>query len=222
MKDYQIAPSILSADFAHLYRDTQAVIDAGADLIHFDVMDNHFVPNLTMGPMVCQALINAGIQAPIDAHLMVKPVDSMIHAFIDAGASMISFHPEASCHVHRSVRIIQERNCRAGLALNPATPLCVLDHILDELDFILIMSVNPGFGGQSFIPATLEKIKALRQRIEATGRRIPIQVDGGVSVKNIAEIAKAGAQIFVAGTAIFAAQDYHRAIADMRDQLKIQ
>ncbi|GAA5193362.1 ribulose-phosphate 3-epimerase [Ferrimonas gelatinilytica] len=219
MKQALICPSILSADFARLGEEVAQVIEAGADVVHFDVMDNHYVPNLTIGPMVCQALRRYGIQAPIDVHLMVKPVDRIIPDFIKAGASIITFHPEASEHVDRTLQLIKEGGCRAGLVLNPATPLHYLDHVMDKLDVILLMSVNPGFGGQSFIPTTLEKIKAVKQRIEASGRDIRLQVDGGVKVDNIGEIAAAGADMFVAGSAIFNQPDYGQVIDQMRAEL---
>jgi ribulose-phosphate 3-epimerase len=214
---YLIAPSILSADFARLGEETTAVLQAGADIVHFDVMDNHYVPNLTVGPMVCQALRDYGITAPIDVHLMVQPVDDMILAFAKAGASMISFHPEASQHVDRSLQLIRDHGCKAGLALNPATPLCYLDHVLDKLDFILVMTVNPGFGGQTFIPACLTKIKAVKQLIH--GYSVQLAVDGGIKIANIKQVAAAGADIFIAGSAIFASNDYASTIAAMRAEL---
>ncbi len=216
---YCIAPSILSADFARLGEETQAVLAAGADWIHFDVMDNHYVPNLTIGPMVCRALRQYGIQAPIDVHLMVKPVDRLIGDFIEAGASMITFHPEASEHVDRSLNLIREAGVQCGLVLNPATSLNYLDHVMDKLDMILLMSVNPGFGGQSFIPHTLEKIQQVRAKIDAVGLPIRLEVDGGIHGKNIAAIAQAGADTFVAGSAIFSAQNYKTVIDDFRQQL---
>lgn len=211
-----IAPSILSADFARLGDDTQAVLDAGADWVHFDVMDNHFVPNLTIGPMVCKALRNFGITAPIDVHLMVQPVDDLISQFADAGASLISFHPEASIHVDRSINLIKESGCQAGLVLNPTTPLSILDWALDQLDMVLLMSVNPGFGGQGFIPYILEKTSQVRAMIDASGREVRLQVDGGVKVNNIGEIAAAGADTYVAGSAIFGSDDYAETIAAMK------
>ncbi len=219
MKQALICPSILSADFARLGEEVTQVLEAGADVVHFDVMDNHYVPNLTIGPMVCQALRRYGVTAPIDVHLMVKPVDRIIPDFIEAGASIITFHPEASEHVDRTLQLIKEGGCQAGLVLNPATPLHYLDHVMDKLDVILLMSVNPGFGGQSFIPSTLEKLKAVRQRIEASGRDIRLQVDGGVKVDNIGEIAAAGADMFVAGSAIFNQPDYAEVIGQMRAEL---
>ncbi|MFT4926410.1 MAG: ribulose-phosphate 3-epimerase [Phenylobacterium sp.] len=219
MTDFLIAPSILSADFARLGEDVDKVLADGADVVHFDVMDNHYVPNLTIGPMVCSALRKYGITAPIDVHLMVKPVDSMIEMFADAGASIITFHPEASEHVDRSLQLIRSKGCKAGLVFNPATPLHVLEHVMDKLDVILLMSVNPGFGGQSFIPRTLEKLRRVRQRIDASGYDIRLEVDGGVNVANIREIAEAGADMFVAGSAIFNQPDYATAIAAMREQL---
>ena len=211
-----IAPSILSADFARLGEDTQAVLDAGADWVHFDVMDNHFVPNLTIGPMVCKALRNYGITAPIDVHLMVQPVDDLVAQFADAGASLISFHPEASTHVDRTINLIKESGCKAGLVLNPATPLDVLNWSLDQLDMVLLMSVNPGFGGQSFIPYILDKVSEVRAMIDASGRDVRLQVDGGVKVNNIQAIHAAGADTFVAGSAIFGSEDYAKTIAAMR------
>ena len=211
-----IAPSILSADFARLGDDTQAVLDAGADWVHFDVMDNHFVPNLTIGPMVCKALRNYGITVPIDVHLMVQPVDDLVEQFAAAGASMITFHPEASIHVDRTINLIKENGCQAGLVLNPTTPLGILDWALDQLDMVLLMSVNPGFGGQGFIPYILEKVSAVRAMIDASGREIRLQVDGGVKVNNIGDIAAAGADTYVAGSAIFGSDSYADTIAAMK------
>lgn len=219
MTDFLIAPSILSADFARLGEEVENVLAAGADVVHFDVMDNHYVPNLTIGPMVCKALRSHGITAPIDVHLMVKPVDRMIGEFIEAGASYITFHPEASEHIDRSLQMIKDGGCQAGLVFNPATPLHYLDHVMDRLDMILLMSVNPGFGGQKFIPSTLDKLKLVKQRIKASGRDIRLEVDGGVGITNIAEIAAAGADMFVAGSAIFNTDDYAATIAEMRQQL---
>ena len=214
-----IAPSILSADFGRLGEDVQAVLDAGADIVHFDVMDNHFVPNLTIGPMICDALKNFGIQAPIDVHLMVEPVDRIIPDFAKAGASYITFHPEASRHVDRSLGLIRDEGCKAGLVFNPATPLSWLEHVIDKVDMILIMSVNPGFGGQQFIPAALDKLHAARKMIDASGLEIRLEIDGGVKVDNIGEIAAAGADTFVAGSAIFGSDDYAATIGAMRDEI---
>ena len=219
MKDFLIAPSILSADFARLGEDVARVLAAGADVVHFDVMDNHYVPNLTIGPMVCQALRNYGIQAPIDVHLMVKPVDRLIPDFAKAGASLITFHPETSEHVDRSLQLIKDQGCQAGLVFNPATPLHYLDHVLDKLDVILLMSVNPGFGGQSFIPGTLDKLRQGRRLIDESGRDIRLEIDGGVKVDNIRESAAAGADMFVAGSAIFSQPDYKAVIDQMRCEL---
>lgn len=219
MKDYKIAPSILSADFARLGEDVDNVLNAGADIVHFDVMDNHYVPNLTIGPMVCKALRNYGVSAPIDVHLMVQPVDRMIGEFIEAGATYITFHPEASTHIERSLQMIRSGGCRAGLVFNPATPLHYLDYVMDKLDMILLMSVNPGFGGQKFIPSTLDKLRQVRSRIDNGGHSIRLEVDGGVSAANIGEIAAAGADTFVAGSAIFGAADYAGVIKEMREQL---
>ncbi len=212
-----IAPSILSANFAKLGEEVDNVLAAGADWVHFDVMDNHYVPNLTIGPLVCEALRKHGVTAPIDVHLMVEPVDRLVPDFAKAGASVISFHPEASAHVHRTVQLIKSHGCQAGLVLNPATPLDVLDYVLDELDLVLLMSVNPGFGGQSFIPSALDKLRRVRERIERSGRKIRLEIDGGVKPDNIGEIAAAGADTFVAGSAIFSQSDYADVIRRMRD-----
>ena len=218
-QDYWIAPSILSADFARLGEECEAVLDAGADVIHFDVMDNHYVPNLTIGPMVCKALRNHGITAPIDVHLMVSPVDSLIDSFAAAGASMITFHPEASDHVDRSLQLIRSHGCQAGLVLNPATSPDCLEYVIDKLDMILLMSVNPGFGGQQFIPSTLRKLEVVRRLIDDSGREIRLEVDGGVSEKNIADVASAGADTFVAGSAIYGRDDYRAVIDAMSEAL---
>jgi len=215
---FRIAPSILSADFSRLGDEVRAVERAGADLIHFDVMDNHYVPNLTIGPLVCAAL-KPHVKAPLDVHLMVKPVDSLIPEFAKAGAGIISFHPEASDHVDRTIALIREHGCKAGLVFNPATPLDYLDHVLDKLDLVLIMSVNPGFGGQKFIAGALAKLRAARERIAATGRDIWLEVDGGIKTDNIADAARAGADTFVAGSAIFGSRDYRATIQQMRGEL---
>ena len=211
-----IAPSILSADFARLGEEVDAVFEAGADIVHFDVMDNHYVPNLTIGPMVCSALRKYGIQAPIDVHLMVKPVDRIIGDFIEAGASYITFHPEASEHIDRSLELIKSGGCQCGLVFNPTTSLDYLQYVIDKVDMILIMSINPGFGGQSFIPMTYEKLKQARKMIQASGRDIRLEIDGGVKVDNIADIAASGADTFVAGSAIFGSTDYAQTIASMK------
>jgi len=216
MTDHWIAPSILSADFARLGEEVDAVVAAGADVIHFDVMDNHYVPNLTVGPLVAEALRKYGVTAPIDVHLMVKPVDALIASFAEAGASYISFHPEASEHVDRSLQLIRDAGCQCGLVFNPATPLSWLDHVLDKVDLVLLMSVNPGFGGQRFIESTLPKLEAARRLIDRCGRPIRLEVDGGVKVDNIGRIAAAGADMFVAGSAIFGSADYAATIAEMR------
>ncbi|WP_404473955.1 ribulose-phosphate 3-epimerase [Vreelandella venusta] len=223
--DFLIAPSILSANFARLGEEVDNVLAAGADIVHFDVMDNHYVPNLTIGPMVCKALRQHGVTAPIDVHLMVKPVDRMIGDFSEAGASYITFHPEASEHVDRSLQLIRDSGCKAGLVFNPATPLSYLDYVMDKIDMVLLMSVNPGFGGQSFIPGTLDKLREARARIDASGRPIRLEIDGGVKVDNIADIAAAGADTFVAGSAIFSAHQssdphgYDSVIQQMRNEL---
>jgi ribulose-phosphate 3-epimerase len=221
--NYLIAPSILSADFARLGEDVAAVIAAGTDVVHFDVMDNHYVPNLTIGPLVCKALydylLKTGIKAPIDVHLMVSPVDNLISDFAKAGAAWITFHPEASNHVDRSLQLIRDLGCRSGLVLNPATPISCLEHVLDKLDIILLMSVNPGFGGQKFIPETLRKLAQVRRLIDQSGHAIRLEVDGGVTVDNIADIARAGADTFVAGSAIFGSKDYATTVASMRKNL---
>jgi ribulose-phosphate 3-epimerase len=219
MTDYLIAPSILSADFARLGAEVDAVLAAGANWVHFDVMDNHYVPNLTIGPMVCKALRNYGVTAPIDVHLMVSPVDRIIGDFIEAGASYITFHPEASEHIDRSLQLIKSGGCKAGLVFNPATPLHYLDYVLDKIDMVLLMSVNPGFGGQKFIPKTLDKIAQVRRIIDDSGLAIRLEVDGGVTTQNIRQIAQAGADTFVAGSAIFGADSYQAAIDTMRDEL---
>jgi ribulose-phosphate 3-epimerase len=211
-----IAPSILSADFARLGEDVQAVLDAGADIVHFDVMDNHFVPNLTIGPMICDALRNYGIEAQIDVHLMVEPVDRIIPDFAKAGATYITFHPEASRHIDRSLALIREQGCKSGLVFNPATPLDCLEYVMDKVDMVLLMSVNPGFGGQKFIPSTLDKLRQARKIIDDSGLEIRLEIDGGVKVDNIGEIAAAGADTFVAGSAIFGSEDYAATIAAMK------
>ncbi len=221
MQPFAIAPSILSADFARLGEEVDNVLAAGADIVHFDVMDNHYVPNLTIGPMVCTALRKYGITAPIDVHLMVSPVDRIIGDFIEAGASYITFHPEASGHIDRSLQLIKAGGCKAGLVFNPATSLESLKYVMDKVDMILLMSVNPGFGGQAFIPGTLDKLREARALIDASGRDIRLEIDGGVNLKNIGEIAAAGADTFVAGSAIFNAPDYAEVIAAMRAELAL-
>ena len=219
MSQYLIAPSILAADFARLGEEVENVLAAGADVVHFDVMDNHYVPNLTIGPMVCKALRDYGIKAPIDVHLMVSPVDRIIGDFIEAGATYITFHPEASDHIDRSLQLIKDGGCKAGLVFNPATPLHYMDYVMDKLDMVLLMSVNPGFGGQKFIPGTIDKIKDARQKIAASGLEIRLEVDGGITERNIREIASAGADTFVAGSAIFGKPDYQAVIEEMRREL---
>ena len=214
-----IAPSILSADFARLGEDVHAVLDAGADIVHFDVMDNHFVPNLTIGPLICEALRKHGIEAPIDVHLMVEPVDRIIPDFAKAGASYITFHPEASRHIDRSLALIREEGCKSGLVFNPATPLHCLEHVIDKVDMVLLMSVNPGFGGQKFIPSALDKLREARKIIDDSGLEIRLEIDGGVKVDNIGEIAAAGADTFVAGSAIFGSDDYAATIAAMKEEI---
>ncbi|MDB2380957.1 ribulose-phosphate 3-epimerase [Luminiphilus sp.] len=221
MRDYLIAPSILAADFARLGEDVSAVLDAGADIVHFDVMDNHYVPNLSVGPMVCSALRDYGISAPIDVHLMVQPVDALVGMFADAGASYITFHPEASTHVDRTLQLIRNAGCKAGLVFNPATRLDALKYVLDKIDMVLLMSVNPGFGGQSFIPMTLDKLREARSLIDESGLDIRLEVDGGVSPANIRQAAEAGADTFVAGSAIFSKPDYAQVIKTMRDELAL-
>ena len=218
-KDNFIAPSILSANFAKLGEEVDNVLNAGADIVHFDVMDNHYVPNLTIGPLVCEALRNHGVTAPIDVHLMVKPVDRIIPDFASAGASYITFHPEASEHIDRTINLIKESGCKAGLVFNPATPLNHLDHVIDQLDMVLLMSVNPGFGGQSFIPKTLEKLRIVRNLIDSRNLQTRLEIDGGVKIENIKEIASAGADTFVAGSAIFNTDDYKKTIDKMRSEL---
>ena len=215
-----IAPSILSADFARLGEDVRAVLDAGADIVHFDVMDNHFVPNLTIGPLICEALRKHGIEAPIDVHLMVEPVDRIIPDFAKAGASYITFHPEASRHIDRSLALIREEGCKSGLVFNPATPLHCLEHVIDKVDMVLLMSVNPGFGGQKFIPSALDKLREARKIIDDSGREIRLEIDGGVKVDNIGEIAAAGADTFVAGSAIFGSDDYAATITAMKEEIE--
>jgi len=220
MKNF-IAPSILSANFAELGKEVKDVILAGADIIHFDVMDNHYVPNLTIGPVVCKSLVDYGVKKPIDVHLMTTPVDDLITQFSDAGASMVSFHPEATQHVDRSVELIKSKNCKAGIALNPASPLSLLDHVLEKIDFILIMSVNPGYGGQKFIENSLEKIKKCKEMVDNSGRNIEIEVDGGIGIENIKKIKEAGANIFVSGSAIFNSNSYEEAIKKMKQEISV-
>jgi len=219
MSDYLIAPSILSADFARLGEEVDNVLEAGADIVHFDVMDNHYVPNLTIGPLICEALRKHGVTAPIDVHLMVKPVDRIIPDFAKAGASYITFHPEASDHIDRSLALVRESGCKSGLVFNPATPLDYLTYVLDKVDMVLLMSVNPGFGGQKFIPATLDKLRKARQIIDESGQDIRLEIDGGVKIDNIREIAEAGADTFVAGSAIFSTEDYRATVQAMRGEL---
>jgi len=219
MSDYQIAPSILSADFARLGEEVTTVLDAGADIVHFDVMDNHYVPNLTIGPLICEALRKHGVTAPIDVHLMVKPVDRIIPDFAEAGATYITFHPEASEHVDRTLQLVRDNGCKSGLVFNPATPLDYLKYVMDKVDMVLLMSVNPGFGGQKFIPNTLSKLRDARKLIDESGYNIRLEIDGGVKVDNIREIAEAGADTFVAGSAIFNTEDYKATIGAMREEL---
>ncbi len=219
MPEYLIAPSILSADFARLGEEVNSVLDAGADIVHFDVMDNHYVPNLTIGPLICEALRSHGVQAPVDVHLMVKPVDRIIPDFAKAGATYITFHPEASEHIDRSLSLVRDSGCKSGLVFNPATPLDYLKYVLDKVDMVLLMSVNPGFGGQKFIPATLDKLRETRQIIDESGYDIRLEIDGGVKVGNIREIAEAGADTFVAGSAIFGTEDYRATVQAMRNEL---
>lgn len=220
MQDFYIAPSILSADFAKLGVEVDTVLSAGADIVHFDVMDNHYVPNLTIGPLVCDALRKHGVTAPIDVHLMVKPVDRIIPDFAKAGATYITFHPEASEHIDRTLQLVRDEGCKSGLVFNPATPLDCLEYVLDKIDMVLLMSVNPGFGGQKFIPGTLTKLKQARKLIDESGLPIRLEIDGGVTVKNIREIAEAGADTFVAGSAIFNTENYQQTIGAMREQLQ--
>ncbi len=217
--EFKIAPSILSADFAQLGAEVDAVLEAGADIIHFDVMDNHYVPNLTIGPMICSALRKYGVTAPIDVHLMVEPVDDLIVKFAEAGATYITFHPEASRHIDRSIKLIREYGCKPGMVLNPASPLSQVEHVLDQLDMLLLMSVNPGFGGQKFLPYVLDKVAAARQMIDAKGLSTRLEIDGGVTLDNIEEIGKAGADTFVAGSAIFGAESYQQVISSMKETL---